>query len=342
MALRRKGHGEQPASPVQCRFLRYDDPRPWGAAIVAAQRNEMIGPYIRLIRPPEWIKNVFVLAGLVFSRRADDPTAIVPSLLAFAAFCLASSAAYVVNDIRDREQDRLHPTKKDRPIASGAVSPNQGAVLAVLLIAGAAGLCLFLPLGFAVVLAGYLVLNGLYTYWLKRHVIIDVIMIAMGFVLRAVAGGLAIGEGTSPWLIVCTFTLCMFLGFGKRQCELTFIGDLKEAIRHRKSLAGYTPDLLNHLTSVTAGIAIVTFLLYVMDRSTAYRPPFEKRYLVVTLPLVVYAVFRYEMLTRLGRVAGPSDIVLRDKPFLATLFFWMVAAVIVVYWGSDIRRLLDV
>lgn len=294
------------------------------------------------MRPPEWIKNVFVLAGLVFSRRANDPTAIVPSLLAFAAFCLASSAAYVINDIRDREQDRLHPTKKNRPIASGVVSPTQGVVLAVALLLGAAGLCLFLPLAFGVVLIGYLVMNGLYTYWLKRHVIIDVIIIAMGFVLRAVAGGLAIREGTSPWLIVCTFNLCMFLGFGKRQCELSFIGDLKEAVKHRKSLAGYTPDLLNHLTSVTAGIAILTFLEYVMDRSSAYRPPFDKKYLVVTLPLVVYAVFRYAMLTRLGQVAGPSDIVFRDKPFVATLALWMIAAVIVVYFGSDLRAWMDV
>lgn len=294
-------------------------------------------PFIKLMRPKEWVKNVFVLAGLVFSGRAGDPAAIVPSLLAFVAFCLTASAAYIVNDIRDCEQDRLHPTKRNRPVASGAISPAQGAVLAAFLLVGALGLSAMLPRGFIVVLGAYVVANATYTYWLKRKVILDVIMIACGFVLRAVAGGVAIEAGTSPWLVVCTFTLCMFLGFGKRQCELATLGDVAEAARHRGTLARYTPDLLNHLTSVTAGIAIVTFLLYVMDRSPQYKPPFDKHYLILTLPLVVYAVFRYAMLSRDGRASGPTDIVLHDRPFILTILLWGAAAVVVVYWGAELR-----
>ncbi len=294
-----------------------------------------MGKYLELIRPAEWVKNVFVLAGLVFSAQAKDVASLRSSLLAFAAFCLAASFTYVLNDIRDREQDLLHPTKRNRPIARGAVSIHQALVIAGLLLVGAAGLCLLLPLGFAVVLGNYVLMNLAYTYWLKRRVIVDVIIIAIGFVLRAVAGGVAIGLGTSPWLIVCTFTLCMFLGFGKRQCELAVMGDAANAARHRQTLAGYTPDLLNHLTSVTAGIAIVTFLLYAMDRTG--HQPFDKHYLILTLPLVVYAIFRYAMLIRSGRVSGPTDILVKDRPFVMTILLWAAAAVVVVYWGADLR-----
>ncbi len=293
--------------------------------------------YLQLIRPAEWIKNVFVLAGIIFSGRATDLEAIRVTLLAFSAFCLAASAAYVVNDIGDREQDRLHPTKKNRPIARGAVSIPQAAVLAGVLLVAAIVLCTELPQGFAVVLGVYVVMNAAYTYWLKRKVILDVILIAIGFVLRAVAGGVAIGETTSPWLVVCTFTLCMFVGFGKRQCELAVMGNAVEAARHRSTLARYSLDLLNHLTSVTAGIAIVTFLLYVMDRSPGNQPPFDKHYLILTLPLVVYAIFRYAMLIRSGSASGPTDIVISDRPFIMTILLWAAAAVVVVYWGEELR-----
>jgi len=293
--------------------------------------------YVKLIRPAEWVKNVFVLAGLVFSARATDPAAMLLTGLAFAAFCLAASTTYVINDIRDREHDKLHPSKRNRPIARGDVSVRQAGGAAVVLAIGAVVLCFLLPRGFSAVLLSYVLVNVLYTYWLKRKVIMDVILIAVGFVLRAIGGGVAIGMPISPWLIVCTFTLCMFLGFGKRRCELAVIGNTAEAVKHRASLARYSHDLLNHLTSVTAGIAIVTFLLYVMDRS-GHQPPFDKRYLVYTLPLVVYAIFRYTMLIESGRVTGPTDVVINDRPFLITLILWAISAVVVVYWGGVFHR----
>ncbi len=293
--------------------------------------------YFELIRPGEWVKNVFVLAGLVFSARATEPRAMLLTAYAFAAFCLAASATYVINDIRDREHDKLHPTKRRRPLASGVMSVHEAFVVAIVLVIGAIGLCVLLPQGFTVVLVAYLVNNVLYTYWLKRKAILDVILIATGFVLRAIAGGVAIAMPISPWLIVCTFNLCMFLGFGKRRCELAVIGSTAEAVKHRASLARYSHDLLNHLTSVTAGIAILTFLLYVMDRS-GHQPPFEKKYLVYTLPLVVYAIFRYTMLIESGRVTGPTDVVLRDRPFIITILLWTAAAVLVVYWGGVLHK----
>jgi 4-hydroxybenzoate polyprenyltransferase len=293
--------------------------------------------YVLLVRPAEWVKNVFVLAGLVFSKKVAQPQAMFEATLAFAAFCLAASTTYVINDIRDRDHDKLHPAKKNRPIASGELSVQQGLVVACLLAIGAAILCFLLPRGFAVVLLAYLLVNVSYTFWLKRKVILDVILIAVGFVLRAIAGGVAIGMPISPWLIVCTFTLCMFLGFGKRRCELAVIGSTSDAVKHRASLAKYTYDLLNHLTSVTAGIAVVTFLLYVMDRGGS-QPPFDKKYLVYTLPLVVYAIFRYTMLIESGRVTGPTDVVINDRPFLITIILWAAAAVVVVYWGAKIHE----
>jgi 4-hydroxybenzoate polyprenyltransferase len=293
--------------------------------------------YVVLVRPAEWVKNVFVLAGLVFSKKVAEPYAMFETALAFAAFCLAASATYVINDIRDRDHDKLHPTKKNRPIACGSISVSQGLVVACALAIGAAVLCFLLPRGFAVVLLAYLLVNTTYTFWLKRKVILDVILIAVGFVLRAIAGGVAIAMPISPWLIVCTFTLCMFLGFGKRRCELAVIGSTADAARHRASLARYTHDLLNHLTSVTAGIAIVTFLLYVMD-SSGPKPPFDKKYLIYTLPLVVYAIFRYTMLIESGRVTGPTDVVINDRPFLITIILWAAAAVVVVYRGAKLHQ----
>lgn len=293
--------------------------------------------YIRLMRPAEWVKNVFVLAGLVFSARATDPKAMILSMLAFAAFCLIASATYIVNDIRDREQDRLHPTKKNRPLASGVMTVREAIVVAIVSAMGSVALCTMLPRGFTLVLICYMVVNVSYTYWLKQKAILDVILIATGFVMRAIAGGVAIGLAVSPWLIICTFTLCMFLGFGKRRCELAVIQNHGDAVRHRASLARYSNDLLNHLTSVTAGIAIVTFLLYVMDRSGP-QPPFDKKYLVYTLPLVVYGIFRYAMLIESGRVTGPTDVVIHDRPFVITLILWGAAALFVVYWGADLHR----
>jgi len=160
--------------------------------------------------------------------------------------------------------------------------------------------------------------------------ILDVIVIATGFVLRAWAGSLAVGVVTSEWLVVCMFTLCLFMGFGKRRCELTMIGNVDEARQHRRTLVRYTPDLLNHLITVSAGIAVMTFLLYTLDHSRS-PAPFPKEHLFYTLPIVVYGVFRFAMLTELGLYSGPTEIVLRDKAMLGTILVWAAAALVIVY-----------
>ncbi len=283
--------------------------------------------YLRLMRPQEWVKNVIVLAGPVFALRVLEPAVAV----AFIAFCLVSSASYVINDIVDREADRSHPTKRYRPIASGEVSVLSASTLAVFLLAAAVAIgYLFLPLSVLEAVFGYFLLIVAYSFALKRRPILDVIVIAIGFVLRAVAGAKAVELYVSPWLLVCTFTLCMFLGFGKRRCEVAALGNTDRALAHRPTLVRYTPELLNHLTSVSAGIAVVTFLLYTMDSSLAIRPPFTKEYLVYTLPLVVYALFRYAMLIESGKFSGPTQIMLTDRGLLLTGLVWVIVVLAII------------
>jgi len=291
--------------------------------------------YVLLIRPAQWVKNVFVFAGLAFGEKLLDPQAQAAAWLAFAAFCLASSSAYVINDILDREHDRLHPTKRNRPLARGVIGPGPAMGLAVALIVAAFGLTAAarLPAAFALILSVYFALNVLYSLALKHRVILDVIVISVGFVLRAWAGAAAVQVSVSPWLIVCTFTLCLFLGFGKRRCELAALGNTPNASGHRPTLARYTPELLNHLISVSAGIAVITFLLYTMETEEK----FGTNYLIYTIPLVVYGIFRYAMLVQSGRGTGPSDILINDRPFLYTVVLWAVAAVVIIYWGPAIR-----
>ena len=282
--------------------------------------------YLRLARPKQWIKNLAVVAGPVFAMRAGVAD-IVHTFEVFAAFCLASSATYAVNDVFDRKADDLHPIKRHRPVASGAVPPAGALIWALLLIAGSLALTAgLLPPEATVIIVAYFVTNLAYSLSLKRRIILDVILISIGFVLRAAAGVAAIDAYISPWLIVCTFTLCMFLGFGKRRCEIGMFDSLAEASEHRITLARYTPELLAHLVSVTAGIAIITFLLYTLDRDPAYAPPFNKHHLLYTIPLVVYGVFRYAMLTQTGQHHGPMSIFLHDRALQATIILWALMA----------------
>lgn len=297
--------------------------------------------YFRLLRPQQWIKNIFVFAALVFGQKLLDAHAVTLALLGFAALCLASSAVYVVNDIHDREEDRLHPRKRFRPIASGAVSVPAAFGLALVLVLCAVAGGYFLNPRFAIVVVGYLALQTFYTFLFKHMVILDVISIGIGFVLRAVAGGALIAVDISEWLVICTFTLCLFMGFSKRRCELNAMADAEAngtaAHKHRKTLALYTPDLLNHMTTLTAGVAILCFLLYTTDdRTITVYGAFRARALLYTLPLVVYAIFRFALLVEHGRVDGPTDVALRDRPFQIAVALWGLLALGIVYFGERV------
>lgn len=286
--------------------------------------------YIQLIRPPQWIKNVFVLAALFFGMKLGDAAAVQKALLAFAAFCLASSAGYVFNDILDRKRDSLHPVKCKRPIASGAVTIQSAIILYMVLVTLVISLSVFLPIYFLITVLIYMAMVILYTLIFKQMILLDVIVIATLFVLRALAGAWAIDVEVSLWLVICTFMLCLFLGFGKRRCEIAMIGNASDSANHRKTLAGYTPELLNHLLSTTSAIAVITFLLYTTDQTYPSAIP-HKAELAYTLPLVVYGIFRYKMQIETGKATGPTELIFQDPPFLASLLLWGLAVLAILY-----------
>lgn len=301
---------------------------------------QRLAALVQLLRPAQWSKNVFLFAGLVFGQKLDHLESVVQALLAFGCFCLLSSTVYVVNDVHDRAEDRLHPRKCRRPVASGLISPALAMMTA--LVTGVVGLvgAFLLDRAFFLVAVTYLVLQFAYTAGLKRQVLLDVILIGTGFVLRAIAGAVVVHVEISHWLVICTFTLCLFMGFSKRRCELIALNENGgDAGKHRKTLSFYTPDLLNQWTTLTAGIAVVSFILYATDERTVH--VFKSNYLVYTLPLVVYAVFRFAFLVEHGRVDGPTDVLLRDRPFQAAIAAWGVAVVVIVYRGPQIAAWLS-
>ncbi len=290
--------------------------------------------YIRIARPRHWIKNIVVFIPVVFSMRMLEARAELLTILTAAAFCFASSFVYILNDLRDRDIDRLHPLKKDRPLASGALTPKQAIIEAFFFLAAGAIICLFLGPLVSLVIGAYVLMQILYSWRLKRLPILDVIIIALGFVLRALGGVVAIRGEISPWLFICMFTLWLFMGFCKRYNEVVTIGNAEAAHAHRSTLTDYSPYLLTHLITVSAGIAVLSFLLYSLSDSTVERigsPMF-----IYTLPIVVYAVFRFAMLSMQGRFSDPTDIILRDRGFQVTTGLWILLAVCIIFFGRDI------
>jgi 4-hydroxybenzoate polyprenyltransferase len=287
-----------------------------------------------LLRPWQWVKNVVVFAGPAAGLKLGSLTASLQALGAFAVFCLTASGTYAINDVLDRRADARHPTKRNRPVARGAIQPAVAVVLgSVLVLAALVASVVLLNRSVTVVLLFYFSITLAYSAYLKDRVILDVIIVALGFVLRAWAGSLAVGVETSAWLVACVFTLCLFMGFGKRRCELSMIDDRNDAGLHRRTLLRYTPDLLNHLITVSAGIAVITFLLYTMDTG-GHPAPFNKEHLFYTLPLVVYGIFRFAMVTESGVHSGPTEIVLRDRPLLGTIILWTGLALLIAYQNA--------
>jgi len=290
---------------------------------------------IRLARPDHWIKNSIVLLPVIFALRMGDADAWVQAVMAAGAFCLAASCIYIVNDISDRSCDRLHPAKKDRPLASGACSVGAALIEGAFLLAGGVALAMLTGRAVTYILIAYILLQFAYTFIFKRRIILDVICIALGFVLRAVAGAAAISVETSPWLIICTFTICLFLGFCKRCSELATLGAMPQAQEHRSTLGGYNENLLTHLITLSAAIAVVSFLLYASSMRTADK--LGTICLIYTLPIVVYAVFRFAMLSMRGRYVDPVDIVLRDWPMQLTAVAWVGSVLAIIRWGPSLQ-----
>lgn len=287
--------------------------------------------YIQLLRPAQWVKNVVVLAAPAAGLKLITWEGFGHAAAAFVALCLAAAGGYAINDAIDRRADALHPTKRFRPVARGSIGATTAIGIGLFFLSAALTLStLACGAAVAAVVGTYFALTMAYSLVLKRWILVDVIAISIGFVLRAWAGALAVGVAASAWLVACVFTLCLFLGFGKRRCELAMMGGPNDAGRHRRTLVHYTPDLLNHLITVSAGIAVMTFLLYTMDPARTLSP-FPKEQLFFTLPIVVYGIFRFAMVTELGLYSGPTEIVLKDKPMLIAILFWAAAALAIAY-----------
>jgi len=312
--------------------------RPEAAPAPAPARPVAISLLLSL-RPSQWTKNLIVFAALLFGERGAapaflDPQAIGRAVAAFGIFCALSGVVYLINDIADREKDRLHPLKRHRPIASGAVSPSlamgTAAVLTVLALAGS----FVLRPQFALVGLVYVALQSAYSGPLKHVVIIDVLTIAIGFVLRAAAGAVAIDVPISHWLLILTILLALFLALSKRRHELVLLAD--GATSHRPILEEYSPYLLDQMIAVVTASTLISYVIYTVSPETVQK--FHTDYLGLTLVFPLYGIFRYLYLVHQKEGGGsPSDMLLNDRPLLACVALWAIAVAAIIYGTSLIN-----
>jgi 4-hydroxybenzoate polyprenyltransferase len=280
------------------------------------------------LRPSQWTKNLIVFAALMFGQRLLDVRAVLSSLAAFAIFCALSGVVYLVNDVADREADRIHPTKRFRPIASGAVPVTVALATAVALSVVALGAAYWLRPAFALLAAAYVVLLAVYSGPLKHMVIIDVLTIAIGFVLRAAAGAVVIDVAISHWLLILTILLALFLALSKRRHELILLAD--GATSHRRILQEYSPYLLDQMISVVTASTLVAYAFYTVSPETVAK--FGTDRLVWTLPFPLYGIFRYLYLVHQKAGGGsPSEMLLTDRPLLVCVALWALTVAIILY-----------
>ena len=280
------------------------------------------------MRPSEWTKNLLVFSGVIFSRSLTDINNLWISLLGFAIFCAASSGVYLFNDLCDLQADREHPVKRNRPLASGSVNINFARVAMLVLFLTATLGSLALNRSFAFVVAIYLLTCIAYSLRLKDIVILDVILIASGFVLRAVSGAVLINVAPSEWLVLCTSMVALLIGFGKRRHEIVLLEE--NAQNHRRSLSDYSIEFLNSIMNICAAAAVVTYALYTRADETVARIGSNR--MLITIPFVVYGVFRYLFLIYKRQAGGdPVQILLHDRPTLLNLLLWIVTVGLVIY-----------
>ena len=285
---------------------------------------------LRLLRPKQWTKNLLLFAALVFAEELFNPAAFVTACLAFVAFCVASSSIYVVNDLVDLERDRLHPDKRQRPIASGEVSKGTAAALAAVLSAGALGLAFWIGHGFGLAVVVYMVLSHFYSFAGKNVVILDTLLIAIGFVLRAVAGAIAIDVPFSDWFVLCTLFVALFIALSKRRAELLAARD---AAGSRPVLMKYSESALTAFTGTSMAAAVISYSLYVQD--ILAESGGELRPLILTVPFVIVAIFRYHLLVeRDGLGEKPEEILLSDRPLQLSMLGFVLVAIAAFYLGS--------
>ena len=283
------------------------------------------GVILNLLRVRQWPKNMLIFAALVFTNNLFNPGYFGRVLIGFFLLCFASSALYIFNDLADYKSDKLHPTKKNRPIASGAVAKDFALVLAILLLIVALTGSFFLSFNFFLLVVVYAVQTALYTAYLKHVVIVDVFILATGFVYRAIAGALVLSVNISPWLLICTMLLALFVVLAKRRNELT----IPDAHKHRKILEEYSIPLLDEMISVVTASTVIAYSLYTFTSPTAVK----HNYLMLTIPFVLYGIFRYLYLVHKKNLGGsPESILLKDMPILIDVVLFIVSTIVIVYF----------
>ncbi|MFO7979800.1 MAG: decaprenyl-phosphate phosphoribosyltransferase [Candidatus Aminicenantes bacterium] len=287
---------------------------------------------IKSARPKQWIKNFFIFAPLIFSQNLFEIPLLIKSITAFAAFCLLSSSLYILNDISDLEEDKHHPLKSKRPLASGQINKSQAWIaFSVLLALSIAISFLFLNQNFMFAALIYVILQFSYSFGLKHVIILDVFIIAAGFIIRVIAGGFAINVQISHWLLICTLLLALFLALSKRRHEIILLGE--EAVNHRPILKEYSPYLLDQMIAVVTASTVIAYCLYTISEETVSK--FGSTALIYTLPFVLYGIFRYLYLIHQRAQGGtPEALIIKDKPLLIDVFLWIASAVLILYFRS--------
>src|SRR6202521_2435716 len=298
-----------------------------GATGVLA-RGPALSNLIISLRPDQWTKNLLVFAALVFARKLFDLASVAAALAAFVIFCFLSGVVYLVNDVMDRDSDRRHPLKSRRPIAAGELPIVTALTAAGLLCAVSLAAAFTLGWRFGAVASVYVSLLVLYSGLLKHLVIIDVLTVAIGFVLRAVAGAVAIDVLISRWLLVCTILLALFIALAKRRHELVLLGG--DASGHRGILGEYSPYLLDQMIVVVAASTLIAYIFYSISDDTAAK--FDTEWLGLTIPFPLYGIFRYLYLVHQREGGGsPSDLLLTDRPLLVCVAVWALAVALIIY-----------
>jgi 4-hydroxybenzoate polyprenyltransferase len=288
----------------------------------------MITALIVALRPKQWSKNLVIFAGLIFAQKVFETGYLQLSLLAFVAFCLNAGAVYLINDLKDLEQDKLHPIKKNRPLPSGRISSTQAIVASIFFSAGSLILAFSLNLNFGILLAAYWLMMIAYSFSLKHIVIVDILVISAGFIIRAISGAVVLDVVISRWLVACAIFLSLFLILAKRRNEIIELGST--ASNHRAILQEYGERFLDQMIAVVTACTIFSYVLYTADPETVEK--FHTHNLILTTPFVLYGIFRYLYLVYQRNLGGrPEMVLLTDRPLIFSVLLWIIVSMIIVY-----------
>ena len=283
---------------------------------------------LKSLRPGQWTKNLFIFAGILFSKNISNVPMLLKVTLAFFVFCALSGSVYILNDLADIERDRLHKAKSKRPLASGKLKEGYAIFALIIIVPISLALSYYLGLPFFILALTYLLLQLAYTFYIKHKVILDIFTIAAGFVLRVIAGAVVINVEFSSWLLICTVLIALFLGLSKRRHELIVTG--KKAEQHRAVLVEYSPYLLDQMISVVTASTFIAYTLYTMSEETIKK--FGTKNLIYTIPFVLYGIFRYlYLIHQKGKGGDPERVLVTDKPLVANILLWVATVGIILY-----------